>query len=314
MKPILRQSWALLALLAPACGLPQSADRPGGLTDRAFDLVYSVELAQASPDTVLWVPVPREDGVQQVEILESPASATISGPDVHGNRFASVTAAQSTRYTWRYRIRRSTDGPGASGGEVRRAYLAADTLVPIDGEAATRAAEASAGRRSTATVSRAIYDRVLADMDYRKDGTGWGTGSTQWACSAGYGNCTDFHALFISMSRSREIPARFTIGFPLPAGQAEGKLNGYHCWAHYYDPAAGWTPVDVSEADKDPSKTDFYYGTLDPDRVSMTVGRDLVLSPPQQGPPLNYFVHAYAERRGEPLDVTTTVRFRDLPR
>jgi transglutaminase-like putative cysteine protease len=304
MHRILRHRLWVLGLLAVACQLPPGAE---GLPTRSFELEFTVVLPEAAADAVVWVPVPLEDGAQTVEILEQPAGSVISAPDRHGNRYASVTAPQATEYTWRYRVVRSTDVAGVTSWGDAAGYLGADRLVPVDGESAARAAEASAGARGTGAVTRALYDRVLGDMRYDKSGEGWGTGSTDWACRQGYGNCTDFHALFISMSRSRAIPARFTIGFALPA---EGEVKGYHCWAHFWDEARGWTPVDISEADKDPSRTEFFYGTLDPDRVSMTVGRDLALDPPQQAGPVNYLVRAYAEKGGKPWAVRTVVHVR----
>ena len=39
----------------------------------------------------------------------------------------------------------------------------------------------------------------------------------------------------------------------------------------------GWYPVDISEADKAPDKRDYYFGTLDPNRVDIMVGRDFNL-------------------------------------
>ncbi len=62
------------------------------------------------------------------------------------------------------------------------------------------------------------------------------------------------------------IPARFEIGFPVP-GAAEGAIPGYHCWAEFFLDGVGWVPVDISEAWKDPKKHDYFFGTLDADRV-----------------------------------------------
>ena len=47
---------------------------------------------------------------------------------------------------------------------------------------------------------------------------------------------------------------------------------------------------------------EFYFGGLTADRVAFSVGRDLVLSPKQNGPPLNFFVYPYAEVNGKPLE------------
>ena len=57
-------------------------------------------------------------------------------------------------------------------------------------------------------------------------------------------------------------------------------------------------PVDASEASKHPDRHDYYFGHLDAARVAFTMGRDLVLKPPQNGEPLNYLIYPYAELDG----------------
>ena len=122
-----------------------------------------------------------------------------------------------------------------------------------------------------------------------------------WVCDSRTGNCTDFHSLFISWSRANKIPARFEIGFPLPTERGEGQIKGYHCWAMFHTEDHGWVPVDISEADKHPKMKEYYFGNLTADRVGFSVGRDIVLTPKQEGPPLNYFVYPYVEVDGKPL-------------
>ena len=104
----------------------------------------------------------------------------------------------------------------------------------------------------------------------------WGQGNSTYACDIGVGNCTDYHSYFMSLGRTMEIPVRFHMGFPIPSGE-EGIVKGYHCWADYYVDGEGWYPVDISEADKAPEKTDYFFGTVDKDRVEMMVGRDFML-------------------------------------
>jgi transglutaminase-like putative cysteine protease len=36
------------------------------------------------------------------------------------------------------------------------------------------------------------------------------------------------------------IPARFQIGFPLPANKHSAEIPGYHCWAEFYLDSVGW--------------------------------------------------------------------------
>jgi transglutaminase-like putative cysteine protease len=178
-------------------------------------------------------------------------------------------------------------------------YLSADKLVPITGRPAELAAQVTAGKDSELAKARAIYDYVFANMSYDKTGTGWGHGDVLYACNAKKGNCTDFHSLFIAMARSQGIPARFEIGFPLPADKTSGEIAGYHCWAEFFDPQNGWVPVDISEAWKHQEKKDYFFGAHDANRIQFSIGRDLKLNPAQQGEPLNYFVYPYAEVDGK---------------
>ena len=102
----------------------------------------------------------------------------------------------------------------------RKEYLQPDKLVPVTGLPADLAVKVTEGKDTQLDKARAIYDYVFTTMRYDKTGTGWGHGDVLYACDAKKGNCTDFHSLFIAMARSQGIPARFEIGFPLPAGQA----------------------------------------------------------------------------------------------
>jgi transglutaminase-like putative cysteine protease len=194
-----------------------------------------------------------------------------------------------------------------------RRFLLPDKLVPTSGVPAQIAVQQVGPRAGELQRARALYDYVLATMRYDKSGTGWGRGDTLWACDAKRGNCTDFHSLFISMARSQRIPARFEIGFPLPAAKHEGEIPGYHCWAEFYLFGKGWIPMDISEAWKDPSRREYFFGALDTDRVQFTIGRDVVLEPPQAGEPLNYFVYPYVEVAGKQHEnVLNSFSFRDV--
>src|SRR5437879_241735 len=85
----------------------------------------------------------------------------------------------------------------------------------------------------TDTPARVLYDVVNGHMKYDKpkDKPGWGRGDAVWACDNGFGNCSDFHSLFISLARAKKIPAKFEIGFLLPEKRGKENIEGYHCWA-----------------------------------------------------------------------------------
>jgi hypothetical protein len=87
----------------------------------------------------------------------------------------------------------------------------------------------------------------------------------------------------------------------------------------------GWIPHDVAVADMyvgemvatpdnamlmrrttadgvfgaDPAKVDYYFGNMDERRMVWSIGRDLVLSPKQDGDPVNAMAKAYVEIDGK---------------
>ncbi|MBI3722879.1 transglutaminase domain-containing protein [bacterium] len=192
-------------------------------------------------------------------------------------------------------------------------YLRSELANPLDEGFQKTASGLAPGEKATIKVARAVYDYTLANMKYDKprDKPGWGKGSLSWACSAGFGNCTDFHALFMNLCRARGIPARFTMGFSLPK-EKKGDVAGYHCWCEFYVSGAGWVPVDVSEAWKHAEKRDYYFGALDEDRVTLVRGRDLVLDPKQKGEPVSIVSIAYAEEEGRPVPCTRELSYEDV--
>src|SRR5260370_27376096 len=103
------------------------------------------------------------------------------------------------------------------------------------------------------------------------------------------------------MMRAAGIPARFEIGFPLPADQHAGTIPGYHCWAQFYVDRYGWIPVDASEAWKHPEKKDYFFGAHDDNPLQFSVGRHIRLDPPQQGDPLNHVISPSPALARKPL-------------
>jgi transglutaminase-like putative cysteine protease len=210
-----------------------------------------------------------------------------------------VTRKEYSRGDWET-LEKTHPGSATAPKNLAR-YLAPDCLVPIDGKIKQLADENTRGKQGTVEKAHALYDYVFQTVRYDKSGTGWGRGDALWVCDARHGNCTDFHSLFISLARAEGIPARFEIGFPVPGG-TEGTIAGYHCWAEFFVTGWGWVPVDISEAWKDPKKHDYFFGSLDANRVQFTVGRDLTLKPKQHGDPLNYFIYPYVETDGKVLE------------
>lgn len=315
---------ALLAGIAAAAA--PAASRASG-PERSFLFRYQASVpAGAVRDGALdlWLPYPQSDRNQTIHSIgvDAPAEAAVRRlPDGRNLALHLRQPQGSAELTVTMQIlatrRENSGGFELLSASDRRAYLQAEPLVPLDGPVLALARQATAGLSSTAQKARAIYNQVTDLLKYDKSGSGWGRGDALFACDARRGNCTDFHALIIGMARSQGIPARFSIGFSLPAARGAGDIPGYHCWAELYVNGR-WVPVDSSEAARaaaagDPARRDYYYGHHDENRIEFSTGRQIELEPRQNRAPLNYFIYPYAERDGAVLDpVAHRFSYRDV--
>ncbi len=90
--------------------------------------------------------------------------------------------------------------------------------------------------------------------------------------------------------------------------------EGYHCWAEFYAPEYGWVPVDAADVrkimlekniqDLEEIKNfrEYYFGSVDENRIRFGTGRDIMLSPEQKSGRINYFMYPYAEVDNKSLD------------
>ena len=269
----------------------------------------------------VWVPVPPTDQHQTVRLLSAkgPVRTRMTHDPEYGNRilYAQIenpAAAGTAEFALEYRITRREYSrgdyaklkridltPSVVPASMSR-WLAPDNLIPTDGKIKELAVEVTGSQIGVVAKAKAAYDYLFTNMRYDKTGSGWGRGDAVWACDSKHGNCTDFHSPFIGILRADGIPARFDIGFPLPENKDKGEIAGYHCWAEFYAQKTGWIPVDISEAWKAKQKRDYFFGSVDANRVQFSNGRDITLSPRQDGPALNYFVYPYVEIDGKPYD------------
>jgi transglutaminase-like putative cysteine protease len=292
-----------ILLLGPS--ISRAADSP---LQRTFLFTYAgavIGLPSGQP-VHLWLPMPPSTDAQSVELVRQsfPATPLISQPTRIGNRFIYLDAPAgkdgTVPFSITYRITRRALGQTlVTKSENADAYLKPDSLVPVGGKPAEVMLTGKTVPAQPLSAARFLYDLVDDTMQYRKDKPGWGRGDAAWACESHFGNCTDFHSLFISLARTERIPARFDIGFAIPVKRGHGNVPGYHCWAQFMADG-NWVPVDISEANQNPDQREYDFGHLDASRVMFTTGRDLTLDPPQAGPPLNFFVYPYAEVNGKP--------------
>jgi transglutaminase-like putative cysteine protease len=319
---------ALLTVLLALSALPVVAQK-----ERHFHFHYTFTVKNASPGerVRVWIPLAHSDPWQDVKVTSKNGDLPLKQVQQaeYGNEvlYAETSKADKGEYKFSmdYDVVRKehvvlvngkpvTDALCAKAPHVELArFLEADLLVPVTGLPAQLAQQETKGATSQLEKAKDIYEYVFRTMKYDKSGEGWGHGDTLWACDSKHGNCTDFHSVFISMARAEKIPARFQIGFPLPADKHSAEIPGYHCWAEFYLDSTGWVPVDISEAWKHQEKHDYFFGAHDVNRVQFTQGRDLKLTPAQDGPPLNYFVYPYVEIGGtEYPNVSIAFSFEDV--
>ena len=303
-----------------------TADQP---KSRTFELDYGVTVNDVPEGSRLrvWLPMPQTTAAQQIRQLgrQVPVEPKQTTESKYGNRMLHFDLKPSSprpitfQVTWQITrnevLGLDTVDPTAGLDDAeRKIYLAANLKVPIAGKPLTLIDPNRLSRENPIELGRSLYKQVDSHMRYDKSKPGFGNGDVLWACDSGFGNCTDFHSLFISWARSQDLPARFEIGFPLPPDRGEGKIGGYHCWAQFHVDGHGWVPTDISEADKHPDLKSYYFGNLSENRVQFTIGRDITLEPAQDGDPLNYFIYPHIEVDGKTWSVDKTERtfaFRD---
>lgn len=322
--------FASAILLAGISWAVKEKDKESLLRSIEFMEKISVPIPKQSKNIQIWIPLPPNDSYQQAEILnvESPYPYRITKDRDFGNQLLYIESKSSdkdqnlnikvlykiVRYEQRILNRRSnSELLNRQAPLLVSSYLKSRGLETINDKIKRISEEITRGREDPLQKAKSIYAYVLRTMQYDKSGTGWGRGDSVYACDVGKGNCTDFHSLFITLARASQIPARFQMGIPLPES-SEGEPSGsYHCWAEFYIDGKGWIPVDISEAWKNPKKAEYFFGNLDANRILLTTGREILLSPRQKGDALNYLSKPYIELDGEPLnDFKLERRFKNI--
>lgn len=179
-------------------------------------------------------------------------------------------------------------------------YLRAEQFVNVNEKTRALAHEIIGDEENLLKRARKIYDYVAGTMTYDAQKQSW-KGSTEHALACSVGNCNDIHALFISLCRSIGSPARLVLGQafePPPPGGEACDLCGYHCWAEFFVPGLGWLPADASCACKYAKRG--LFGDLETNHVAWSVGRDILLEPPQRGDRVLFFAGPYIEVDGQP--------------
>lgn len=313
---------AIVTLLLPVATMAKS--ETAGTIVMEFDLSSQ----QAGEEARLWLPYPVSDGDQLITDIVVRGDYTESA--VYTDRIYS-TPMLYARWDKDATSRKLTLSFHATREEVTRKsfptqegawdpadyalYLAPTSLGPTDGPVKALADKITAGQSGVLAKAKSIYDWVSENM-YRDPQTkGCGAGDVNLLLASLGGKCTDIHSVFVALCRAAGVPAREIFGIRMGKEQVTDISSAQHCWAEFFLPGYGWVPVDPADVRKlmlteklwlTDAKTkeyqEYYWGGVDSYRIRLAVGRDVILTPPQQGGPLNTFGYPYAEIGGKPLD------------
>jgi len=302
---------------------------PVGATERSGIVTVAIDLSaqETGQDARLWLPYPVSDtdqSITDVRVNGDFANSAVYTDSANGNpllyaEWPKNSANRKLTLTFhvvRREIRyRNLGKEGAWDPADYRKYLAPTSLGPIDGEVKKLAEKIVAGKTGVLEKAQAIYDWTCDNMYRDPDTKGCGKGDVCALLHKPGGKCTDISSVYIALCRAAGVPAREIFGIRLGKTSTQDITAWQHCWAEFYLPGTGWVPVDPADVRKamlmeklkrEDTRTKelraYFWGGIDPYRMKLAVGRDLVLNPSQSGPPLNTFGYPYAEVGGKPLD------------
>lgn len=275
----------------------------------------------------LWVPYPVSDENQTIDDIKINGTFSNSGvyrEDEYGNMILYAEWNNSTKkrlLTFAFDVKRKEvirknfpdEELPLSKNELRK-YLKATSLAPITGKVKERAEKIIEGKETSLEKARAIYDWIINNMERDPNVKGCGSGNCGQVLENLKGKCADLHGVYVAMLRSVGVPAREIYGIRLPKEKEGDMTKSQHCWAEFYLPGYGWVPIDASDVRKymlenkitkvkdAKDKVEYFFGSIDENRIAYQTGRDIQLSPMQDGGKLNYFMYPYAEADGEMLN------------
>ncbi|MFT3747232.1 MAG: transglutaminase domain-containing protein [Agriterribacter sp.] len=287
-------------------------------TTRYISLTYTAyitNLPEGAKEVRWWIPVAASDERQTVQLLPGDQSTGQLTKDTKYNnqilyKQVNITKANpndTLKVVLRYQLAlneknvpeaKNIQSTGAKPvNNNMHIYLTDNRLIPLKGPVEKLYQQLQLPGDPIAA-ARKTYDYLIDNMVYDYKAPGAGIGDVLWACNSKTGDCSDYHSVFIGVCRYAGIPADHVFELPLKKGTGSGTVKDWHCWARFYAGKPGWITIDASEADKHPELRDYLFGSLSNVYLTLSHGRDVILSPAQKGPPINIFADPYAEVDG----------------
>ncbi|MDH5297446.1 MAG: transglutaminase domain-containing protein [Desulfobulbaceae bacterium] len=307
----------IVTLAAWLTAMPCLAGNAGGRFAMDFDLSAQPN----NEETRLWIPYPVSDRYQ--EISNVAVSGDYAESAVYTDKVFKTPmlyarwdkGAKSRKLTFAFDVSRLERlDKNLPPWETRwdtadyAADLAPTSLAPTTGPVKELADRITAGKGTVLAKAKAIYDWICENMFRDPDTRGCGKGAVCSLLVTRGGKCADIHSVFVALARAAGVPAREVFGLRQGKEGVTDVTTWQHCWAEFYLPGYGWVVVDPADVRKkmltekltlEDAKTaeyrDYFWGGVDPYRVQLAVGRDLTLTPPQAGEPVNYLMYPFAQ-------------------
>lgn len=311
-----------LNLLAPVVEADGEPSTPASATYRVEHSLSVADLPADAGKVRIWFWMPDDEDCQKLldlAVTEAPSGYRITHDATYGHSYLYAEAEKPTgpiELRTQFTIRRNAEhvalDPEQAGEltDIHRTqfaeYLRRDCPnMEVDEEMQSLADRICGEETNVVRQARALFDYVIESTEHYSKGSTApktsGLGSCLYCLGQGGGGCTDQHSLFIALARARGIPTRLRFGSRLkPADEGKPGDPGYRCWVQYFVPRYGWVSTDISAADTNPDQKDYFFSGLDERRIWFSDGRDLELTPRQDGPRVNLFIVAYVEVDGQP--------------
>lgn len=318
----------ILSLLVALTTLMSTVIAMAGSHSGTVTMEFDLSAHKSGEEARLWVPYPISDAdqlISDVKVQGDFAEAAVYTDRVFQTpmlfvRWNSDSKSRNLTFLFaverREVIRRDLPEKEASWDPADyRRYLMPTSLAPDTNPVKELAGRITAGKSAMRDKSKAIFDWVCENMYRDPETQGCGKGDVCRLLDKRGGKCADIHSVFVALARASGIPCREVFGIRLGKKDREDITGAHHCWAEFYLPGYGWVPVDPADVLKlrltekadlnDPrvvQAREYFWGGIDPYRVKLSIGRDLTLTPPQDGKPVNYLMYPFAQVGGETLD------------
>lgn len=263
------------------------------INPQKYTITYSVTIKNTgfSPtDIRLYVPEPGEwEAQKDLEIVKiDPAPKSQQADKKSGNTTAywqlkgtpKKNTAETltmqfnlTAYETTTRIDPAQVQPYRTNTAEYKQYTAAEKFIESNDPKIIQLANQLAGtEKNPYLLAQKFYHHIIDTAHYKL--LGQGLNGAKYLLEKGNGECGDYSALFIALSRAKGIPARPVVGYWAISGNDQT-----HVWAEFFLEGAGWIPVDATIGQKSAAKRAYYFGNMDNQRVILSKGYNSALVP-----------------------------------